>query len=195
MEARTAPFLLIIFVCQDNILIDESGNARVADFGLATISGPATTSSSVLGGSVHWMSPERFDPSISFNHSRPTQSSDCYALGMTVYEVLSGHIPFHRLHSLHVPITVLGGGRPLRPQGEEGRWFSRAVWDILELCWRREPSDRPSIESVFECLDKASELWTPFSLLAVGPQIEDWPPPSDPSTEGSMAMTHFSSTR
>jgi len=114
---------------------------------------------------------------------------------MTVYEVLSGRVPFYNQHGYGgVSAVVLGGGRPMRPQGEAGRWFTDAVWGILEHCWTPEPSNRPSISYVLECLDKASDLWTPFSPLAVDLQITDLPAwtPTRPSNEGSMTVTHFS---
>jgi len=40
------------------------------------------------GGTVRWMSPELLDPDrFGFADDRPTKQSDCYALGMVVYEV------------------------------------------------------------------------------------------------------------
>lgn len=76
---------------QENILVDNSGAARVADFGLMTmvdlgtvIMSETTTST---GGTFCWMSPELLDPPRFGSNGRPTRESDCYALGMVVYEV------------------------------------------------------------------------------------------------------------
>ena len=143
------------------------------------------------------MSPELLYPEkFGLKNFRKTRSSDCYAFGMTVYEVLSGHRPFHDHYQYTVSATILGGGRPMRPQGEAARWFTDAVWGILEHCWTPEPSNRPSISCVLECLDQTSELWTPFSPLAVGSQITDLPAqtPTGAGNEGSMTVTHFSPT-
>jgi len=138
------------------------------------------------------MSPELFEPErFGLRDSRRTKSSDCYALGMLTYEVLSGSIPFAR-YSKYVTISrVLRGERPERPQGVEGNCFTDEVWSITERCWKHQPSDRPSIDCVLQCLEEASRLWTPFSsLMTEGPQVEDSlvGTVSDLSTEGSWAM-------
>lgn len=76
---------------QANILVDNSGTARVADFGLMIM----TDLSAILlsetavspGGTLCWMSPELLDPPRFGSDGRPTRESDCYALGMVTYEV------------------------------------------------------------------------------------------------------------
>lgn len=156
-------------------MIDQGGNSRLADFGLITIRDSATNSCE-QGGSTRWMSPECLDPgAFGFKDGRQTKASDCYALGMVVYEVLSGRIPFYQFSSSAAISKVSRGERPERPQGAEGRWFTGEVWDILERCWKPDPSDRPSIDCVLECLDKASKSWTPSSFPVVGPQVVDQP--------------------
>ena len=110
------------------------------------------------------MSPELLDPEkFGFKDSRQTKSSDCYAFGMVVYEVLSGQVPFSRHHVYAVIARVLEGERPGRPRGEEGALFTDDVWSILERCWKSSPGDRPSINDVLRCMEKGSLLWTPPS--------------------------------
>jgi len=95
------------------------------------------------------MSPELFDPQrFGFDKTRLTESSDCYALGMVIYEVISGHLPFHRDHSYVVVSKVLGGERPSR-----GGCFTDSLWRMLELCWESQPTARPSVEEVLRCLE------------------------------------------
>jgi len=116
------------------------------------------------------MSPELINPDV--QNYRRTKSSDCYALGMVIYEVLSGHEPFFRYRKEAVSTKVLRGDRPERPQGAESKWFTDEVWGILEHCWKPNPSDRPSAERVLQCLEEASRFWTPLFTLTVGdPQI------------------------
>ena len=74
--------------------------------------------------------------------------SDCYALGMVIYEVLSGRTPFAPSTAPVVVRIVLEGKRPGRPQGEEGKLFTDAIWGVLELCWKPRPSDRTSVKAV-----------------------------------------------
>jgi len=88
-----------------NILINTDRRACIADFGLSTITGVATQAgasraslisndtlmSFTGGGTRRWMSPELLDPERfgipESEDSRPTRQSDCYALGMVIYEV------------------------------------------------------------------------------------------------------------
>ncbi|KAF9784402.1 kinase-like domain-containing protein, partial [Thelephora terrestris] len=127
-----------------NILIDENGHARLADFGLLAIisDGVNVSSSNSLGqaGMHRWMSPELLDPEeFSLKHSCLTEHSDCYALGMVMYEVLSGNLPFHCYKNSAAIGRILRGERPVRPPGE---WFNDDVWNLMEDCWKPNPRDR-----------------------------------------------------
>jgi len=173
-----------------NILIGETGHARLADFGLLSIILGATSlaSSSPLthGGTCRWMSPELFYPEdFGLKESRRTKYSDCYALGMVIYEVLSGQVPFPRHDAFAVVAKVGRGERPERPEGAEGKWFTDVVWRILDHCWAPKRDDRPSIEDVLRSLEEASSSWTPPSYLTVkNPLATNSPtwPLSDSST-------------
>ena len=121
------------------------------------------------------MSPELLDSEMFGGDGRPTKSSDCYALGMTVYEVLTGKMPFSEYKSQYAAVRrVLEGKRPERPQEVVGEWFTDDVWSILGRCWEAEPNDRPSIKDVLQHLDEAKISWTPLShLVEEGPQQSD----------------------
>ena len=75
---------------QANVLVDNAGSARVADFGLMTMTDLSTIllSETIVssGGTLCWISPELLDPPPDFDGC-PTRESDCYALGMVIYEV------------------------------------------------------------------------------------------------------------
>jgi len=176
-EAVTVSISLTGFIYQANVLVDTSGRARLADFGLLTILPDSTTSSSCgQGGTVRWMSPELLDPEMfGLKDSHRTKSSDCYALGMVVYEVLSGHVPFFRYRDYAPVARILRGERPERPQGAEAGWFTDDVWGILGRCWVPEPGNRPSIGVVLQCLEEASGFWTPLPPLVVGSQAASSP--------------------
>jgi len=139
-----------------NILVDEAGCARLADFGLLTIISDPTnflsSSPNTQGGTVRWMSPERIVPQeFGLKDGRPTESSDCYSLGMVIYETISGNPPFHKHVDMSVSVKVSKGEHP--PRGTE---FTESLWKMLEMCWAFQPNSRPSIEDVLHCLDTGS---------------------------------------
>jgi len=114
------------------------------------------------------MSPELLHPDqFGLEDSRPTKESDCYALGMVIYEVLSGQTPFTSLKDFIVIRKVVDGERPARPEGTKGVWFTDDLWETMELCWVTQPNSRPNIETVFERLEHVSRTWKPPS-----PQME-----------------------
>ena len=136
-----------------NVLIDQMGCPRLSDSGLLTIISDPTyllsSSSHIQGGTARWMSPERIAPGrFGFKHSRPTRHSDCYALGMVIYETISGHLPFHKDAELTVFMKVVEGKRPLR-----GARFTDRLWEMVEQCWAPRPDARPSVEDVLQCLE------------------------------------------
>jgi serine/threonine protein kinase len=74
--------------------VKDNGRACLADFGFMSIAlDPGTTSVTLSAGekakgTYPWMSPELFDPTIfDLPKCRLTKESDCYALGMVIYEV------------------------------------------------------------------------------------------------------------
>ena len=144
---------------QANILIGRNGRARLADFSLLTIVSDQSTviSSCIEGGTIQWMSPELIDPeSFGLEKTRPTKESDCYALGMVIYEVLSGRTPFAPWRAPLVIQKVLQGERPRRPEGDEGILFTDDLWGMLELCWKHEPGERVSAKDALPFLEGTS---------------------------------------
>jgi len=133
------------------------------------------------------MSPELFDPET--KDQCPTKYSDCYALGMVIYEVLSGHVPFYQFPTQAIPGKVFRGDRPERPQGAEGVWFTDEVWEVLGFCWAPQPEDRPSIEDVLQCLDEASRSWKLHS-----PRLSMEPSTADSLTRESSNVIFVEST-
>lgn len=103
---------------------------------------------------IRRLSPERLHPEdFNLSGSRPTKESDCYALGMMIYEVLSGLTPFFScVDTLLVIKKILDGERPKKPRGEEGAWFTAGLWELLEVCWKPKPDDRPTLDAVLRHL-------------------------------------------
>ncbi|KAF9643894.1 kinase-like protein [Thelephora ganbajun] len=142
-----------------NIMIDKDGHAHLAEFSLITLISDQSTfvSSCIESGTLPWMSPELLDPErFGLKKRRPTRESDCYALGMVIYEILSGQVPFATYGPFGILTKVLRGEHPKRPQGERGKLLTDGIWEIVELCWKRKPGDRASAKDVLRCLGGAS---------------------------------------
>ena len=99
--------------------------------------------------------------------------SDCYALGMVIYEVLSGKVPFATSVNVMVSRRVLEGDRPERPEGVQGLWFTNDLWGMLNLCWAAQSKSRPGIGVAFECLEQISATWKPPARQADEDPEED----------------------
>ena len=115
------------------------------------------------------MSPELFDSKVQ-DHRR-MKCSDCYALGMVIYEVLSRRRLFYQYANLVVFGKVAGGSRPERPQGMEAMWFMDDVWGMLGRCWVCQLEHRPSVKDVLWCLEEVSRSWVllGFCLYPINP--------------------------
>jgi serine/threonine protein kinase len=80
----------------ENILVDKKGRVKIADFGLAKLTGAdsadlALTGSHQVMGTPRYMAPEQFESSKTVDHR-----ADIYSLGVVFYEMLTGEIPMGR---------------------------------------------------------------------------------------------------
>lgn len=85
-----------------NILIDKQGNVKITDFGIAmALSETSITQTNSLLGSVHYLSPEQARGGMA------TQKSDIYALGIVLYEMIMGKVPFDGESAVSIAIKHL----------------------------------------------------------------------------------------
>jgi serine/threonine protein kinase len=151
---------------KSNILVDNNGHACLAGPSLLTMPSDELSDMSPIEkrGTVRWMSPELLGAEkFGLQDGRPTKASDCYALGMVIYEVLSGQIPFTADTDLAVMVKTMKGERPGRPQGKEGKLFTNNIWDTLKLCWKERPRDRIDASAVLLRLENHPPLPIPSS--------------------------------
>ena len=139
-----------------NIMIDDDGRAVIAGFSLITLFPSQSTflSSCMDAGTVRWMSPELLIPEkFGLSRRQQTKESDCYALGMVAYEILSGCAPFGMNGPFVVLRKILDAKHPERPRGEPGVLFTDDIWNMLGRCWNTKPRERASAKDMLRCLE------------------------------------------
>jgi serine/threonine protein kinase len=148
---------------QQNILITNETPPRacLADFGLSTlIPGTQGGMSTITdGGTPMFMAPELLCPSkFGKKSSRPTQPGDIYALGLVIYEVLTGSHPFHdkMWGEPEIVFHVMTGVRPTKPVDAEQIGFGDGTWELAEECWIEESTRRPTIDKVLTHLTRVA---------------------------------------
>lgn len=88
-----------------NIIISKEGKVKVTDFGIARASSSQTISSNAMG-SVHYISPEQARGNYS------DERSDIYSLGITLYEMVTGMVPFEGDTAVAVALQHIQGEIP-----------------------------------------------------------------------------------
>ncbi|KAF9646428.1 kinase-like protein [Thelephora ganbajun] len=146
-----------------NILITNGTPAQacLADFGLSTLtpSAPGGTTTITAGGTPLYMAPELLNPEkFGETNSRPTKPADIYALGMVIYEVLTGLDPFYdqNLGTIQLACRVVDGARPTKPGNAEEIGFGSGTWELVKECWKTRSTKRPTIEQVLARLERVS---------------------------------------
>ncbi|CCO36899.1 Serine/threonine-protein kinase dst1 [Rhizoctonia solani AG-1 IB] len=143
-----------------NVLISKSGQPRLIDFGLASVTGSnAFSVSSTLAGTVRWMAPELQVT----ERQGTTVEGDIFAFGMTALELFTGLPPFANVNNdIAVLLKYQKGERPSRPpqakRSNRGGDRTRDVcapmdnetWDLVEKCWSQDPLSRPTADSILE---------------------------------------------
>ncbi|GGJ86373.1 serine/threonine-protein kinase PrkC [Lentibacillus kapialis] len=90
-----------------NILIDTYGQVRVTDFGIAiALSSTALTQTNSILGSVHYLSPEQA------RGGTATKKSDIYSLGIVLFELLTGTLPFSGQSPVSIALMHLQNDTP-----------------------------------------------------------------------------------
>lgn len=151
-----------------NILINGSGQACLADFGLTTtMSNLGTLNASTLvsrrNGTVRWMAPELLDPEFFGLPASPnvgfSTASDVYALAMVVIELFTGNKPFYEfINEPSVIVKVINGERPSRPGQSHTLGLSDHLWELVQLCWHQDSSRRPDISSVLSWIKTPPQI-------------------------------------
>jgi len=133
-----------------NILVTHDGTAKITDFGIAKSSlSTAQTDTGVTFGTADYISPEqaRGQPA--------TAQSDIYALGVTVYEALTGQLPFTGDTAVAVALQHVGSKPP--PIRRHNPNVSAALEQLVMRALSKNPAERPTTARDFANLLRAQE--------------------------------------
>ena len=138
MEAAHANHIIHRDIKPQNIIISREGKVKVTDFGIAKAASSNTITSNAMG-SVHYISPEQARGGYS------DERSDIYSLGITIYEMLSGMVPFAGDNTVSVAILhVQGEAMPLRQIDGS---IPVSLEKIVQKCMQKKPEFRYSSAS------------------------------------------------
>lgn len=134
-----------------NILVMPDGHVKVTDFGIArAVSASTMTYSGSVMGSVHYFSPEQAKGTVI------TTKSDVYSLGVVLYEMLTGQLPFNGETSISIALKHLQEEpvpvRQLQPS------IPPVLEAIVQKAMSKDPLTRPSSTELYEDLNQAKGM-------------------------------------
>ena len=152
-----------------NIIISKEGKVKVTDFGIAKAATSNTITSNVMG-SVHYTSPEQARGGYS------DEKSDIYSLGITMFEMLTGRVPFNGETTVAIAIKHIQEEMP-SPK-EFVPEIPSSVASIVLKCCQKSPDRR---------YQNMAELIADLKQSLINPE-EDFVVNKDPDMEGGTRM-------
>ena len=131
-----------------NLIIDARGNVKLVDFGIArSQTGAALTQAASLMGTPGYMAPEQAQgKSVDLR-------ADIYALGLTLFEMVSGEPPFSAEDP--IALVVMNMQQPLPNLRERGLELPESMIQLIERMGEKAPENRPqNCEEVVRLIDE-----------------------------------------
>ena len=151
----------------DNVMVTEDGQLRVLDFGIAKEAGGGDTRTGAGLGTADYMAPEQHTDAKNVD-----ARADIYALGMTLYEMLAGRLPWgDELDMLGVLLRKQAGDMP--PPTAYYPDIPPGVVAVVMACLAPQREDRPaSVEALRGMLQKTCGLVDRTMPEAVLPAVD-----------------------
>jgi len=133
MEAAHSNHIIHRDIKPQNIIISRDGKVKVTDFGIAKAATANTITQTVLG-SVHYLSPEQARGGYS------DERSDIYSLGVTLYEMLTGSLPFAGENTISVALLhIQSEAKTIRELDPD---LPVSLDKIVQKCMQKKPERR-----------------------------------------------------
>jgi eukaryotic-like serine/threonine-protein kinase len=137
-----------------NVIVDDSGSVKVTDFGIARAGASEMTETGSIMGTAQYLSPEQAQ-----GHA-VTAASDLYSIGVMLYEMLAGRLPFEGDSAVSVALKHLS--EPPPPISQFRPDVSPALESVVMAALAKDPAHR------WQSADDFAE-----ALQAAGTQLED----------------------
>ena len=148
-----------------NVMMAVEGGVKIMDFGIAHLEGVSGDSTQLVLGTVKYTAPELFDGGA------PTARSDLYSLGMTLYRMVAGRLPF----PAGVPIGQLVALKraELPAPSELAPGLPPIVDRVVRLMTHPDPASRPEgCDQILGLLDAAEALSGEATPVLLAPRPE-----------------------
>jgi eukaryotic-like serine/threonine-protein kinase len=147
----------------ENVILNDNGTVKVADFGLAraVTSQTVTSTQGVLLGTVAYLSPEQVERGIA------DARSDVYAAGLMLFEMLTGTKAFTGETAIHVAYQHVHGGVPNPSSRVAG--LPPALDELVAVATARDPDERPADAAEFLTLVRRTRATIPAGALDARP--------------------------
>jgi len=146
----------------ENVFIDENGNVRVADFGLTQFVPDVVKDKGSPAGTLLFMSPEQLT-------GQPfSQMTEVYTLGMMLWELFTGRMPFDDVGSVeelierqkNIPMLPVSWRDYATEPGDTDK-PPKEIFDLASTCYAYHPENRPQLPVVMK---KIIDIATKYSI-------------------------------